>query len=69
MQTLITATTTAAASQDAGAGATLFSERPQYTYAGDGRWLPANQAAHDECRRWNAYADRWNARATRSAVQ
>ncbi len=71
MQILITATTTAPASCDAGAGVTLFSGSPEYAYAGEGRFLPANQAAHEECRRWNAYADTINARtaATRSAVQ
>jgi len=44
--------------------------RPAYRYVGDGRWLPSNQAALDECAAWNTFADRWNARtSTRSAVQ
>ncbi len=62
MQTLSTATTTAPASYDAGVAAPLFSERPAYRYAGDGRFLPDNEAAHEEVRRWNTYADLWNAR-------
>lgn len=66
-----TATITAPASQDVGAAATLFSERPQYAYAGEGRWLPVNDAAHLECERWNVYATMMTARsaAARSAVQ
>ncbi len=69
--TNLTATTTAPASQDAGVAATLFSGSPEYAYAGDGRWLPSNQEARDECARWNAYADTINTRtaAARSAVQ
>jgi len=69
MQTLsIATTTTAPASQDAGAAATLFSGSPEYTYAGEGRFLPANQSALDECAAWNRWADAWNARtAARSA--
>lgn len=59
-----TATTHAApASHDAGAAATLFSERPAYRYAGDGRFLPANAAAVEECHRFNAWVDEVNARA------
>ena len=51
--------------------APLAEEQPAYHYAGDGRFLPANAAAHEECRRFNAWADTVNARtaATRSAVQ
>jgi len=42
-------------------------EQPAYRMAADGRFLPANAAAHEECRRWNAYADAWNTyTATRS---
>lgn len=41
-------------------------DQPQYTYAGGGRFLPANDAAHLECARWNAFADRVNARTARS---
>ncbi len=44
-------------------------DRPAYRYAGEGRFLPHNQAALDECAAWNTFADRWNARTTRSAVQ
>ena len=54
---------------DAGAPATPFGVRPAYRYVGDGRFLPANEAAHEECRRWNAWADDVNARASRSARQ
>ncbi len=44
-------------------------EQPAYRYAGDGRFLPANQSAIDECAAWNRWADTINARtaATRSA--
>ncbi len=45
------------------------SDRPAYRYAGEGRFVPANEAARDECAAWNAYADAWNARTARSAVQ
>jgi len=71
MQTLMTATITAPVSQDAGAAATLFSDRPQYAYAGEGRWLPANDAARLECAAWNEYATMMTDRsaAARSAVQ
>jgi len=69
MQTLSTATTTALASQDAGAAATLFSGQPEYRYAGEGRWLPANQEARDECARWNAYADMMTARSAKRSAQ
>jgi len=65
----ITATTTAPASQDAGAAATLFSGSPEYAYAGEGRWLPANEAAHEECRRFNAWVDEVNARASKGLPQ
>ena len=37
-------------------------ERAAYVYVGNGKFEPANAAAHEECRRWNAYADAWNAR-------
>jgi len=46
----------------------LADEAPQYTPVGDGRFVPANQAALDECAAWNNFADRWNTyTATRSA--
>lgn len=63
-----TATTTAASVMLA---VPLAEEQPAYRYAGEGRFLPANQSALDECAAWNTFADRWNARtaATRSAVQ
>ncbi len=55
----------AALSPDAGAP---LDERPQYRYAGDGRFLPANEAAREECRRWNHYAASWNARTAHHSV-
>jgi len=66
---VITAITMAPASCDAGPAATFaVAERPEYRYVGGGRFLPDNQAAIEECRRFNAWADAWNARtATRSA--
>ncbi len=65
-----TTTHTAPASCDAGAATALFSDRPQYAYAGEGRFLPANVAAIEECAAWNDFADRWNARtAARSAAR
>ncbi len=63
-----TATTTAPASLDAGAAAPL-ADGPQYYYAGAGRFLPANEQAREECRRFNAWADDVNARASTSARQ
>jgi len=56
------AITMAPASQDAGAAAEIAAERPTYRYAGEGRFLPNNQAAIEECAAWNTFADRWNAR-------
>jgi len=51
--------------------APLADKQPRYQHVGEGRFLPANAAAHEECRLWNAYADTINARTatTRSAVQ
>ncbi len=69
MRTLTATTTTAPASCDAGAAAAFFSERPEYRYAGDGRFLPANQAAIDECRRFNAWVEEVNARARGGIAQ
>jgi hypothetical protein len=40
-------------------------DRPQYRYASDGRFLPANAAARAECERWNAWASEVNGRAAR----
>jgi hypothetical protein len=60
----ITATTTKALHVDAGPAVTFaIAERPEYRYIGGGRFEPANAAAHEECRRWNAWADEVNARA------
>jgi len=41
-------------------------QEPQYRPAGDGRFLPANRAAREECRRWNEYAEAWTARTLAS---
>jgi len=41
---------------------TRTNQEPQYRPAGDGRWLPANRAAREECAAWNEYADAWTAR-------
>jgi len=62
-------TTTAPSSCDARAAAALFSERPSYRYAGEGRFVPANEAAHEECRLWNAYADTMNARTAARSLR
>jgi len=59
---LITATTPALHHVDAGLATAPLVEEPQYRYAGEGRWLPANNSARDECARWNNYADAWNQR-------
>jgi len=61
-----TATTTAASVMLA---ATLTDDRPAYRYAGEGRFLPANQSARDECAAWNRYADTINARTARRSAQ
>ncbi len=62
-----TATTTVPASSDAGTAAEIAAERPTYRYAGEGRFLPANEQAREECRRFNAWVEEVNARASRSA--
>jgi len=65
-----TATTTRPLGQILPSGPAPTIDHPCYAYAGDGRWLPANQAAREECVAWNAYADAWNARtAARSLRQ
>jgi len=58
-------TSTATTSTAAGTtlAAPLVEDRPAYRYEGDGRWLPANEAAHEECRLWNAYAAMITARS------
>ncbi len=61
-----TTTTTADITMSA---APLAEEQPAYRYVGNGTFEPANQSALDECAAWNTFADRWNARTTRSAVQ
>ena len=66
MRAIPTSPTTALHHVDAGPGATRPSDRPQYQHVGGGRFLPANEAAHEECRRWNQYADMVNARTARS---
>jgi len=66
MSALTTSTTTALHHVDAGPGATPTSDRPPYHHVGAGRFLPANDAAREECRRWNQYADLVNARTARS---
>ncbi len=63
-------TTTKALHVDAGPVAPLADDQPRYAYAGNGTFLPANDAAWREVERWNAYADAWNARtASRSLRQ
>jgi len=64
MRVITISPTTALHHVDAGPGATRTSDRPQYHHVGGGRFLPANEAAHVECERWNAWADEVNARAT-----
>jgi hypothetical protein len=64
-------TSTATTSTAAGIvpAAPLAEDRPAYRYAGEGRFLPANDAAHEECRLWNAYADTMNARTARRSLR
>ncbi len=63
-----TATTTRPLVKILTSGTTPADDQPRYAYAGHGTFLPANDAAREECRRWNAYADAWNTyTATRSA--
>ena len=57
MRAITTSPTTALHHVDAEPGATRTSDRPQYHHVGGGRFLPANDAAREECRRWNQYAD------------
>ncbi len=44
-------------------------QEPQYRPTGDGRWLPANRAAREECAAWNEYASRINARTMKGLDQ
>ncbi len=63
--TAITAAPPAHLLQGEGTAAMLIADEPQYHYAGAGRWLPANAAAHAECAAWNRWASEVNARAAR----
>ncbi len=65
----IATTTTKALHVDAGPAAPLADDQPCYTYAGHGTFLPANAAAHEECRRWNAWVEEVNARARGGIAQ
>ncbi len=51
--------------QGEGTATMLIADEPQYRYAGAGRWLPANAAAHAECAAWNRWATEVNGRAAR----
>ncbi len=62
-------TTKALHRHDAGPVAPLADDQPRYAYAGDGRFLPANDAAREECRRFNAWANDINARARGGIAQ
>ncbi len=59
-------TTTKALRVDAGPAVPVADDQPTYRYAGDGRFVPDNQAAIEECRRFNAWVDEVNSRASRS---
>jgi len=62
-----TATITRPLDEISSSGQLPAAERAAYIYVGNGKFEPANAAAHEECRRWNAYADAWNTyTATRS---
>ncbi len=61
-----TTTTKALHRHDAGPPAALADDQPRYAYAGNGTFLPANDAAIEECRRFNAWVEEVNARASRS---
>ncbi len=54
--------------QGEGATTMLIADLPAYRYAGDGRFLPANEAARQECAAWNAWAAQVNARTARGSV-
>ncbi len=51
--------------QGEGTTTMLIADEPQYHYAGAGRCLPANAAAHAECAAWNRWATEVNDRAAR----
>lgn len=66
----MSATTTKALHVDTGPAATLaLTDRPLYRPIGGGRFEPANAAAIEEIRRWNDYADVWNARTASKGLQ
>jgi len=64
-----TATTTKALHIDAGPAALPADDQPRYAYVGEGRFLPDNQAAIEECRRFNAWVEEVNARARGGIAQ
>ena len=66
---LTASTTTKALHVDAGPAATFADGQPRYAYAGEGRFLPDNQAAIEECRCFNAWVEEVNARARRGSAQ
>ncbi len=66
MRAITTSPTAALHHVDAGLDTTVSSDHPQYQHVGAGRFLPANDAALEECRRWNQYADMVNAHTVRS---
>ena len=62
-------TTPALPRHEAGPVAPLADDQPRYAYAGDGRFLPDNQATFEECRRFNAWVEEVNARARGGIAQ
>jgi len=51
-----TATTTRPLETIVSSGTAPVAERAAYIYVGNGKFLPANAAAHEECDDWNRYA-------------
>ncbi len=66
---LTATTTTKALHVDAGPAATFADAQPRYARTADGRFLPDNQAAFEECRRFNAWVEEVNARARGGSAQ
>ncbi len=64
-----TATTTRPLVQILTSGQLPAAERAAYVYVGAGKFEPANDAAHEECRLWNDYADAINARTARRSLR
>ncbi len=64
--TTATTTATALSHVEAGPAVLLVEEQPAYRYMGDGRFEPANAAAHAECAAWNTYAAMITARSAAS---